>query len=396
MSGEILLRIGIALFAVAAPCAAIVSRRSLFVLLPVAALLMIIGSLLLPGAANLVLRNARAALMRPLVILPILLLIWAGLSFVWTPFPALATERYLRTTGTVLITLAALGCLPTRGKPVWYNMLPIGVLLAALATIAFVLLAQKPPEPETDVSDALWRAMAGLVALVWPAMMALATRGRIALAGLLWVCVAAAALLVGAPITLAALLAGAAVFCAAYAASERVAKILGAAMGALLLSSPILILAFDPVAVRLDPNGPFGQLHVWAEIVRSEGLKLITGHGFDTAVRATNAGLLPAGAPRGILFEIWYELGLVGIGAFAVLMWCAFSGAAQMGRLSGALLMAGVATVLTISIAGVSISQLWWTTQLAGVALAFAVAMRAQARETARARAFNQRPVLKI
>jgi site-specific DNA-cytosine methylase len=49
------------------------------------------------------------------------------------------------------------------------------------------------------------------------------------------------------------------------------------------------------------------------------------------------------------------------------------------------------------SIAGVSISQLWWTTQLAGVALAFAVAMRAQARETARApRAFNQRPVLKI
>jgi len=30
------------------------------------------------------------------------------------------------------------------------------------------------------------------------------------------------------------------------------------------------------------------------------------------------------------------------------------------------------------------------------VALAFAVAMRAQARETARARAFNQRPVLKI
>ena len=396
MSGEILLRIGIGLFAVAAPCAAIVSRRSLFVLLPVAALLMIIGSLLLPGAANLVLRNARAALMRPLVILTIVLLIWSGLSFVWTPFPALATERYLRTTGTVLITLAAIGCLPTRGKPVWCNMLPIGVLAAALATIAFVLLTQKPPQTEADVGDTLWRAVAGLVALVWPAMMTLVTRGRIALAGLLWLCVAGAALLVGATIALTALLAGGAVFCAAYAASERVAKILGAAMAALLLSAPVLILAIDPLAARLDPEGPFGQLHVWADIVRSEGLKLITGHGFDTAVRASTAGLLPAGAPRGILFEIWYELGLVGIGVFAILMWCAFTDAAQMGRATGALLMAGVATVLAISIAGISISQLWWTTQLAGVALAFAVALRTQARETTRAPTLNQRPVLKI
>ena len=50
MSGEVLLRIGIALFAIAVPCAAVISRRSLFVLTPVAALLMIIGGLLLPGA----------------------------------------------------------------------------------------------------------------------------------------------------------------------------------------------------------------------------------------------------------------------------------------------------------------------------------------------------------
>jgi hypothetical protein len=208
--------------------------------------------------------------------------------------------------------------------------------------------------------------------------------------------VAGAALLVGANIALTALLAGGAVFCAAYAASERVAKMLGAAMAALLLSSPVLILAIDPLAARLDPEGPFGQLHVWAEIVRSEGLKLITGHGFDTAVRASTAGLLPAGAPRGMLFEIWYELGLMGIGVFAILMWCAFTSAAQMGRATGAFLMAGVATVLAVSIAGISISQLWWTTQLAGVALAFAVALRTQARETTRAPTLNQRPVLKI
>ena len=78
-------------------------------------------------------------------------------------------------------------------------------------------------------------------------------------------------------------------------------------------------------------------------------------------------------------------------------MWSAFTGAARMGRATGSFLMAGIAAVLTISIAGVSISQLWWTTQLAGVALAFAAAARTQTRaETSRAPIFNQRPVLKI
>ncbi len=395
MSGEILLRIGIALFAVVAPCAAVVSRRSLFVLLPVAALLMIIGSLLLPGAANLVLRNSRAALTRPLVILPILLLVWAGLSFVWTPFPALATERYLRTAGTILITLVALGCLPVRLKAAYSNILPLGVLLASLATIAVMLLAQQSRQPEVDGGDTLLRAVAGLVTLLWPAMMVLATRERGALAGLLGVCGAGAALLAGTQVALSALLIGVAVFCAGFAATARVAKILGAAIAALLLGAPIIMLALDPLASRLEPN-VFGLLHVWAEIVRSEGLKLITGHGFDTALRAIGAGLLPADAPRGLLFEIWYELGLVGAGAFALLMWCAFTGAARLGRVTGSFLMGGIATVLTISIAGVSVSQLWWTTQLAGVALAFAVAMRTQAREVARTPTLNQRPVLKI
>ena len=109
-----------------------------------------------------------------------------------------------------------------------------------------------------------------------------------------------------------------------------------------------------------------------------------------------NAGLLPAAAPRGLLFEIWYELGLIGAGASAMLMWCAFTGAAATGRVPGSLLMACLAAVLTVSLSGVSISQLWWTTQLAGVTLAFAVAMRVQIRETTRTPTFNQRPVLKI
>ena len=398
MSGQILLRIGIALFAVAAPCAAVVSRRTLFVLLPVAALLIIIGGLLLPGAAAQLLRHLRTALTRPLIVIPLLLLIWAGLSFVWTPFPALATERYLRTTGTILITAAALACLPARLKPTFSMLLPIGVGLAAAGAVAALLLLPPAPQlPEAEGGDTLRRSVAGLVVLLWPAMAMLALRGRGAIAGLLAVAVASATLLIWAPISLAALIIGFAVFSASHAAPERMARVLGAAMAALMLGAPLFIVALDPLTGGHDQSGVFGTLHVWAEIVRSEGLKLVTGHGFDTSARALAAGLLPAGAPRGILFEIWYELGLVGAAATAGLMWVAFTAAASMSRATGAFMMAGIATVLTISIAGVSVSQLWWTTQLACAALAWAAAVRTRTQaETRRTPMVNQRPILKI
>jgi len=398
MAGQVLLRIGVALFAVGVPCAAVVSRRTLFVLMPMAALLIIIGGLLLPGAAMRLLRHLRSALTRPLIVVSLVLLVWSALSFIWTPFPALAMERYLKTVGTLLVMAMAIGCMPARMKPSLSSLLPIGVAAAAFAIMISAFLAQQaPPRSEMDGNDTLRRAVAGLVVLLWPALAALARRERLALAGLLGAAVASAALLVGTPISLAGLIIGVAAFSASYAAPERMAKTMGAAAAILMVLAPLLVLALDPLTSRLDQGGLFGMLHLWADIVRSEGLKLVTGHGFDTAARALAAGLLPAGAPRGILFEIWYELGLVGAVATAALVWGAFMATVRMGRMTGSFLMAGLATVLTISIAAVSISQLWWTTQLACAALACAAAIRAQSRaETRRAPVFNQRPALKI
>jgi len=398
MAGQVLLRIGVALFAVGVPCAAVVSRRTLFVLMPMAALLIIIGGLLLPGAAMRLLRHLRSALTRPLIVVSLVLLVWSALSFIWTPFPALAMERYLKTVGTLLVMAMAIGCMPARMKPSLSSLLPIGVAAAAFAIMISAFLAQQaPPRSEMDGNDTLRRAVAGLVVLLWPALAALARRERLALAGLLGAAVASAALLVGTPISLAGLIIGVAAFSASYAAPERMAKTMGAAAAILMVLAPLLVLALDPLTSRLDQGGLFGMLHLWADIVRSEGLKLVTGHGFDTAARALAAGLLPAGAPRGILFEIWYELGLVGAVATAALVWGAFMATVRMGRMTGSFLMAGLATVLTISIAGVSVSQLWWTTQLACAALAWAAAVRTRTQaETRRTPMVNQRPMLKI
>jgi hypothetical protein len=70
------------------------------------------------------------------------------------------------------------------------------------------------------------------------------------------------------------------------------AKTMGAAAAILMVLAPLLVLALDPLTSRLDQGGLFGMLHLWADIVRSEGLKLVTGHGFDTAARALAAAAL--------------------------------------------------------------------------------------------------------
>ena len=106
------------------------------------------------------------------------------------------------------------------------------------------------------------------------------------------------------------------------------------------------------------------------------------------------AGILPVQAPRGILFEVWYELGAVGAIGSGVLLWLISLGAARTGPLAPYLL-ASLSAVVVLSIAGTSIAQLWWTTQLASGALAVALVMRVQpARDRVRAAALRQRPTL--
>ena len=48
------------------------------------------------------------------------------------------------------------------------------------------------------------------------------------------------------------------------------------------------------------------SLEVWRQIVLSEPLRLLTGHGLETALRGRSFGLVPRNAPSTLLFEIWY------------------------------------------------------------------------------------------
>ena len=222
-------------------------------------------------------------------------------------------------------------------------------------------------------------------------------RERVGAAGFVAVGIAVATALVLMPAAIAALVIGVLAFSVAYGAPEMAGKILGMIAAGLMIGAPLIILALDPAVVQLDQGGPFGVLHLWAQIVRSDGLKLVTGHGFDTAVRALMSGLLPARSPRGILFEVWYELGVIGAAGTAALLWYAFVAAGRVSRIVAPFLLGALACVFTVSIAGVSIAQLWWTTLLAAAALAFAVVLRTQARsERVQVQVLKERPVVKI
>ena len=329
--------------------------------------------------------------------IPLFLIIWAGLSFIWTPYAGLALERFMKSAGTIFVAAAAIACLPERIKAANSNLLAIGVAAAALAAITVAIVSPQTAQAIDADGSTLQRATIGIVVLVWPALAALALRERVAAAGIIGVGVAGAALLVWVPSALAALLVGILAFSLTYATPERAGRILGFIAAGLMMIAPVIPLLLDPLASRMDQAGPFGVIHIWAQINQADGLKLVPGHGVDTAVRALAAGLIPARTPRGILFEIWYELGIIGAAATAGMLWYAFVAAGRVGRTVAPFLLATLACVLMIAIAGVSVAQLWWTTLLAATAMSFAVVLRAQARsERVSAGVIRERPTVKI
>ena len=112
----------------------------------------------------------------------------------------------------------------------------------------------------------------------------------------------------------------------------------------------------------------------------SEGLRLLAGHGYDTVARGFQMGFLPITMPRSVIFEVWYELGIVGAVALAAVVFLAFQATAQLpkpltGFLQGALVCGGV-----IALTGLVTAQIWWVTILSVVGILFALVAKGQYR----------------
>lgn len=384
-AARLLLRLGVFMLFVISLLAPILARQTVYILLPVGAALLLASAAISSGPRRGT--SLRSILNAPPVWAALLLALWAGVSLTWTPFEG-PGERFVKAAATMALVAAAAGLMPPRTKTSNLNLLPIGVALAAGALVAITkFLAPKYSiEDILDVSP-LGRAGLGLALLVWPAMGALAVRGRWIMAAGLGVATFAACALASAPNALPALFGGALVLAAAFGRPRPAALVLAGLMASIVLLAPLA--AWGSWALWRD-HAPdfFKHLAFWGRIIASDGLRTLLGHGFGSATWGMLGGYLPQATPRSLVFQIWFDLGVVGAAALALVLTRASLHVGQTRPALAPFLLGGVGAGFVICLLGPAAEQLWWLT-LAGLdAIAFALVMRGQFRK--------RRPVLPI
>ncbi|CAH1655258.1 Peptide ABC transporter permease [Hyphomicrobiales bacterium] len=374
----LLRRIGFGTLALVLPLAALVSRRAAVVLVPIGIALLIIAALIEePG--RFVGSLKEAVFSRPGLIL-LGILAWALLSLVWSPFPAAAAEKAGNLVLAVVLGFAGLSALPERMRSSNLNLSPLGtgsagIFALGLITIAALRHAETPP-------GAVERGVSIILITAWPALAWLLSRERGMSALGLALVVALLALTRFEDGETVAMLFGTVAFGAVTASRERAAQVIATIVAGLMLFAPILPFLLAPLVSALpDSADDFAQmLSIWADVIRQSPVELITGHGLDTVVRDQLRGILPQPAPATLLFETWYELGLVGAAAAAACLYFAIRAA---GRMPGALAAGGVAaftTAFALAVFGFAPLLPWWLMTLTAVVLLFGAIARGQYR----------------
>ncbi len=380
-AAQLLVRLAFVVLFVGVPLAAILSRRSIFVLMPIGtALILAAAALDMPGGA---LSRVRELLLNPVAICISAFLLWAGISLLWTPFAAPASERYVKTMGTIVLATFAAGLLPTRTKTSNLYLVPIGIILGAMATTAMVVIEPEglrgPGDVEGSVID---RSALGLSLLLWPALGAISARERWIYGGAVAVAVSITAIAVWTPGGMLGIALGALAAVTAMSNPQRAGRIWGGLFAALIVLAPALVEGLYQVRADriLGQSAAAHQLQIWAVQLHDEGLRLVTGHGFDTFARSISSGYLSAQTPRSILFEIWFELGVLGAISLALLVVRIFQEAGSHPSSIAAFHVGGLVCVAVIALTGESTVQLWWITLVSLAGIAFAGAARAQYR----------------
>jgi hypothetical protein len=185
---------------------------------------------------------------------------------------------------------------------------------------------------------------------------------------------------------------GAVAFAIAAAHPVLGARLMAAAMAGLLVAAPLLPFVLRPLAAAwLGAGHPVAaSLETWQAVIASEPVRLITGHGFETALRGRFVGLLAANAPSTVLFEVWYELGVVGAVAGALALYRSAERAGREHPILAPGMVAAFATAFAYACLGIGTAQVWWFTALAVAILMFVATERGQFR-TSRPKAILQR-----
>ncbi|WP_020173613.1 hypothetical protein [Methyloferula stellata] len=370
-AAKLLNRLGLAVLVIVTPCAGLFSIQALYSLMPVGAVLILIAAVLRGdnGVARLL-----QALRSPLGALALFIAFWSCLSLAWTVFPLPAGERFFKTFGLGLLVALAASCLPDRTKVSNLNLIPIGLFATVLATLILILVGVANFKGGSDIETSLLqRSVITLVLLIWPALGVLSLRERWMTAGALAILVAVAVIGAWARISLMAMAIGALTFAGAMSQPVWTARVAAVVFAALFAAAPVwAFLTRFLVNATGFAESLASPMIVWADLMANEWPRVITGHGLVMAAGGVTMGYLPAETPTSLMFEIWYDLGIVGAWAFAALILFAFSAAGRTPANVAPALIAGLVAGLTIAVFGLATEQIWWVTLVAVDTLAFA------------------------
>ncbi len=379
-AARLLTRIGVFLLFVVSLSAPVALHQTIYILLPIGAALLLAGAIISPRTQEITTPLWNVLASRP-VLAALLIIGWAACSLLWTPFAVGPGERLAKTTATLALVAVASAFLPMRTRVCNLNLLPIGVSAAAMA-ISFASAANfylKLPQTLEEVVDgtALARSGVTLALILWPAAGALALRGRHVLAAALALVAALTAVASGAPNITPALVIGAVAFAVSYRRPRRAARVIGGAAIAIILLAPLVALLARYAPGSHDPKWR-RALDIWGALFINGGARSLSGHGVYAAHYGLFGGFLDPHTPRSLLFQIWFDLGLLGAAAFAAMTAQAFIIAGRARALLAPFLIAGVVTGLVVTFTGPAAEQLWATTAAGLDIIAFVLVIRSQ------------------
>lgn len=368
---------GLTVLMIGAPVVGVVSRRALLVLLPVGIAILAAGYIL--SVSRIGLRALRAAFATPIGLSGLFLGGWTVLSVAWTPFPELALPRLAATAATVLAAAVIIAHLPERRARPYLYLLPFGVALTAIATTGLALLGPASFRGGTEFDPSLLESsILTLVVLLWPAIGALAAFARWRIAAALATLVAASLIAAEARIAMAVFAAAALTFRVGAGDARRLGKILAIAFAGLVVLAPLLPFALTPLLASLPPVGAstVAAMTDWRGLVAEDIPRLLTGHGLNEARLGVTIGFLPPHTPRTILFEVWYDLGLLGAMTMAALFAFGLRAAGGAAPHVAPPLLGGIVATLAIAIFGVATAELWFVTLVSLQAIAYGLVAR--------------------
>lgn len=376
-AAAMLRRVGFMLLLMALPVFATISRRAVVLIMPIGVSLIIIAALIDGGHRPVGQVNQRFAASPP-VLATLVLAIWIAMSLIWTPYQDPAINRAISLFATTALGLAGYYAMPERMRSANLYLLPIGVAGAAV-TGALIALATTRGEIPGIAPVALERGMALAVLAAWPAAAWMHSRGRDAQALTVAAAIGLMSLLAPSWLPLIAFVAGALVWGLAASYPRAMTAILATGTAVAIISAPLFAFIATPLGTGAAGSA-IDALGIWRGIILDDPLRVVTGYGLEAVQRSRMAGELPWNAPNSLLFELWYELGIVGAVAIAI----GLAGAVRAAARRQPILIPGglacFASAFTFAAFGIASTQMWWITGLIVIALAFVAVTRGQFR----------------